>query len=160
NKAGEPLVVEGRWTLMRDAKGRPASVLAINTDITERKKLEQQFLRAQRLESIGTLAGGIAHDLNNLLAPITLGVQLLRIKEGEKERQTIIDNIERSARRGAALVKQVLSFARGVEGARVAVYLKHVVREVEAIIENTFPKNIRLEISIPPDLWLIMGDPT
>jgi len=160
NKAGEPLVVEGRWTLMRDAKGRPASVLAINTDITERKKLEQQFLRAQRLESIGTLAGGIAHDLNNLLAPITLGVQLLRIKDGEKERRVIIDNIERSARRGAELVKQVMSFARGVEGARVAVYLKHVVREVEAIIENTFPKNIRLEISIPPDLWLIMGDPT
>src|SRR5690606_22667644 len=70
DRNGAEIVIEGRWTLVRDANGKK-SILAINTDITEHKKLEQQFLRAQRMESIGTLAGGIAHDLNNILAPIS-----------------------------------------------------------------------------------------
>ena len=157
---GTPLIVEGRWTLLRDEKGRPKSVLAINTDVTERKKLEQQFLRAQRMESIGTLAGGIAHDLNNLLAPITMGVELLRRYEPNAKAKPIIDNIERSARRGSDLVKQVLSFARGVEGARVAMQVRHVVREIESIVENTFPKNIIVETYLPDALWLVTGDPT
>lgn len=159
-KDGALLTVSGSWSLRRNDKGEPDSILTIDFDITERKKLEQQFLRAQRMESIGTLAGGIAHDLNNLLAPITMGVQLLKMQATGKEGRMIIDNIERSSRRGAELVKQVLSFARGVEGARVAVHFKHVVHEIESIIENTFPKNIRLGISIAPDLGLVMGDPT
>ena len=157
---GGTIEVEGRWTLMRDAANQPKSVLVVNTDITERKKLEQQFLRAQRLESIGTLAGGIAHDLNNLLAPITMGVQLLRHFEPRAESKPIIDNIERAAGRGASLVKQVLSFARGVEGARVAVQVRHIVREVESILANTFPKSIRVTSSLPSGLWLVTGDPT
>ncbi|MBW7896877.1 MAG: PAS domain S-box protein [Opitutaceae bacterium] len=157
---GQGITIEGRWTLLRDAEGNPESVLAINTDITERKKLEQQFLRAQRMESIGTLAGGIAHDLNNLLAPIAMGVELLRLNESNPRNQPVIDNIERSAKRGADLVKQVLSFARGVEGSRVAVHLKHIIHDIEAIVKNTFPKNIRLETGVPKDLWLVLGDPT
>lgn len=157
---GTPLIVEGRWTLLRDENGQPKSVLAINTDVTERKKLEQQFLRAQRMESIGTLAGGIAHDLNNLLAPITMGVELLRRYEPNAKAKPIIDNIERAARRGSDLVKQVLSFACGVEGARVAMQVRHVVREIESIVENTFPKNILVETYLPDGLWLVTGDPT
>ncbi len=160
SKDGQPLTIEGRWTLVRDEAGRPKSVLAINTDITERKKLEAQFLRAQRMESIGTLAGGIAHDLNNLLAPVTMGVDLLKRFEPRPESQRILGNIERAARRGADLVKQVLSFARGVEGARVAVNLKHIVRDIEVIGHNTFPKNIRIDSRVPVDLWLVTGDPT
>jgi hypothetical protein len=66
------ITVEARCTLIRDNEGHPKSVLAINTDITERKKIEAQFMRAQRMENIGTLAGGIAHDLNNILTPIML----------------------------------------------------------------------------------------
>jgi PAS domain S-box-containing protein len=159
-KDGQPLTIEGRWTLVRDEAGKPKSILAINTDITERKKLEAQFLRAQRMESIGTLAGGIAHDLNNLLAPVTMGVDLLKRFEPRPESQRILGNIERAARRGADLVKQVLSFARGVEGARVAVNLKHIMRDIEVIGHNTFPKNIRIESHVPADLWLVTGDPT
>jgi len=68
-KKGSEITTEARWALIRDNEGRPKSVLSIDTDITERKKIEAQFMRAQRLESIGTLAGGIAHDLNNILAP-------------------------------------------------------------------------------------------
>jgi PAS domain S-box-containing protein len=159
-KAGTKRTVEGRWTLVRDDEGRPTGILCINSDITERRKLEQQFLRAQRMESIGTLAGGIAHDLNNLLSPITIGVQLLRLNEPDAESLSIIDNIETSARRGTNLVKQVLSFARGVDGARVALQVKHVIRELIAILESTFPKNIDIVASVPFDLWPILGDAT
>ncbi len=157
---GKPLTIEGRWTLVRDDEGRPKSILAINTDISERKILEQQFLRAQRMESIGTLAGGIAHDLNNLLAPIVMGVDLLKRFGLNEQSLELVHNIERSAHRGSDLVKQVLSFARGVEGSRVTVFPMHIVREVEAIAQSTFPKNITFEADAPNNVWPITGDPT
>ena len=159
-KDGQKLDVEGHWTLVRDEAGRPKSVLAINTDITERKKLEQQFLRAQRMESIGTLAGGIAHDLNNLLAPISMGVGLMKQFELNPRCLPILEIMERSADRGTNLVKQVLSFARGVEGSRVALEVRHMVREIESIAENTFPKNISFETKVAADLGMVMADPT
>lgn len=160
SKAGSEIILEGRWTLLRDALSRPKSILAINTDVTARKKIEAQFLRAQRMESIGTLAGGIAHDLNNLLAPIAMGVDLLRFERLSPSANDVIDTIERSAKRGTNLVKQVLSFARGVEGAKVAVHLGHIIREIESIAMNTFPKNIRVRSEVARDLGLIQGDPT
>ena len=159
-RAGKPITVEGRWTLVRDDEGRPKSILAINTDISERKILEQQFLRAQRMESIGTLAGGIAHDLNNLLAPIVMGVDLLKRFGLDERSLDLVRNIERSAHRGTDLVKQVLSFARGVEGSRVTVFPVHIVREVEAIAQKTFPKNITVATDAPANVWPITGDPT
>jgi PAS domain S-box-containing protein len=159
-RSGATLTLDARWTLLRDAAGEPKSILAIDTDITERKKLEQQFLRAQRMESIGTLAGGIAHDLNNLLAPITMGVDLLKLFEPNPRSLPVIENIERSAKRGADLVKQVLSFARGVEGSRVTLQVRHILKEVESIAENTFPKNITVETSLPQGLWPVLADPT
>lgn len=157
---GTEITVDANWTLMRDEEGRPNSILAINTDATERKKLEQQFFRAQRLESIGTLAGGIAHDLNNLLAPIVMGAGLLRQLNLPDNTKRILQTIEHSAKRGAALVKQVLSFARGVEGERVTVNLAELGDEIENIIVNTFPKNIPFKCELAPDLWPVVGDPT
>jgi PAS domain S-box-containing protein len=159
-KDGRKLDVEARWTLVRDDHGQPKSVLAINTDLTARKQLEHQFLRAQRMESIGTLAGGIAHDLNNLLAPIAMGVGLLKLHNPPPKSLPVIANIERSTQRGADLVKQVLSFARGVDGNRVPLQARHIIREVEAIIESTFPKDIAIEVSVPGDLPLVLADPT
>jgi PAS domain S-box-containing protein len=147
-------------TPVHDHAGEPRYFMTVLGDITERKELEERLRRAQRLESIGTLAGGIAHDLNNILAPIMMGVELLRATARDDASRQVINTIAVSARRGADLVKQVLSFARGVEGARVAVHLRHVVREVEALVLNTFPKNIVLQTDIPRDLELIMGDPT
>jgi PAS domain S-box-containing protein len=158
-KAGRPLTVESRWTLVRDAAGQPSAVLVINTDITERRKLEQQFLRAQRLESIGTLAGGIAHDLNNVLTPIMMAIAMLTEHEDDPERLDTLNTLEMSARRGADMVQQVLSFARGVEGRRVQVEIGDVLRDVERIVNDTFLKNIDLRTSIPRDLWTVSGDP-
>jgi PAS domain S-box-containing protein len=159
-KDGQELVVDVHWTLVRDAMGRPKSVLAIDADVTERKRLEQQFFRAQRMESIGTLAGGIAHDLNNLLAPISMGVELMKTYELDAKCGQILASMELSARRGIDLVKQVLFFARGMEGSRVTVAIEDVTREVESIVERTFPKALHLtrEICAPP--WPVLGDPT
>ncbi len=153
-------VVEGRWSLVHDSQGNPKSILAINTDVTERKLLERQFLRAQRLESIGTLAGGIAHDLNNVLAPIMMSIDLLRNHITRPGGVEILDLIGASARRGAEMVGQVLAFARGVEGRSIVVDVSQVVGELVRIIQDTFPKNIRVETTIQPDLWMIKGDPT
>ncbi len=158
--AGTLITADCRWTLLTDDRNAPKAIFSIVTDITERKSLEQQFFRAQRLESLGTLAGGIAHDLNNLLMPILMGVTLLkRLEPGEKSLRAI-RNIESSARRGADLVKQVLHFARGVEGSRTSLDLAPVVREIEAILESTFPKNIAFETKFPAAIGRILGDAT
>lgn len=160
-KDGRPVIVESRWTLVRDAMGNPKSVLVINTDVTERKELETQFLRTQRMESIGTLVGGIAHDLGNLLVPVLLGVQVLE-KKFERDAATTrtLEMIGRSAQRGADMVKQVLAFARGVEGERVPVHAGLVVREVERITEEAFPQNLEVDITIDEELWSVKGDAT
>jgi two-component system, cell cycle sensor histidine kinase and response regulator CckA len=159
-KSGAELTAECRWTLVRDDEGQPSSVLCINTDITDRKRLEEQFLRAQRMESIGTLAGGLAHDLNNVLAPIMLSIDLLRDEETDAQRTAILDAIASSALRGAEMVRQVLSFARGVEGRRVAVDVATLLRDVERICNDTFLKSIRTVREDPPGLWTVVGDPT
>ena len=114
-KSGSKRIIDAHWTLIRDNQGQPKSVLAINTDITEKKKIEAQFMRAQRMESIGVLAGGIAHDLNNILSPIMMSISVLRTLLKNPETDEIIEAIEVSAKRGADIVRQVLSFARGME---------------------------------------------
>ncbi len=154
------MTVEAQWTLIRDKKGDPKSMLSINTDITERKKIEAQFMRAQRMESIGTLAGGIAHDLNNILAPIMMSIDILKTLSENPQTTKILETIEVSAKRGADIVRQVLSFARGVEGERIEVQPKHLLQDLESIIKDTFPKDIRLQFSIPNNTWTILGDPT
>lgn len=159
-KDGGELTVESRWSLVRDEQGAPQCILSINTDITARKKLEQQFLRAQRMESIGTLAGGIAHDINNILSPIMMSIDLLRMYVTDEDGMHIIEMMASSAKRGAEMVKQVLSFARGVEGKAEEVRVSLVVEDLLRIIEDTFPKNIRVETRLQPDLWPVNADPT
>lgn len=160
NKAGANMILDCRWTLVRDEQDRPKSILSISTDVTERLQMEAKFLRTQRLESIGTLAGGIAHDLNNLLAPVLLGVGLLQRPDRDPDEARVIDLIEQSANRGTHLVKQILSFARGVEGARVSVHVGYVIREVETMMRSTFPKNITIRVKLAKELQLVWADPT
>jgi PAS domain S-box-containing protein len=157
---GKPFIVESRWSLLRDDAGRPKAVLAINTDITEKKTLEAQYLRAQRMESIGMLAGGIAHDLNNVLAPIVMATQLLRLRHPDVNSQKLLSTLEASAQRGADLVRQVLTFARGLEGQHLLVQPKALVRDVEKLVSETFDKSIEVTSHIDSDLWPVPGDPT
>ncbi|ARV62612.1 hybrid sensor histidine kinase/response regulator [Nostocales cyanobacterium HT-58-2] len=161
-KEGKEIIVASRWSLVCDEQGQPKSILTVNTDITEKKQLEAQFLRAQRLESIGTLASGIAHDLNNTLTPILTAAQLLQIKLScvDERSQQMFNTIETNAKRGASLVKQVLQFARGVEGKRTIVQVNHLFSEIKQIVQETFPKSIEFSTNIHSDLWAIVGDAT
>lgn len=159
-KDGREITVESRRTLVRDEAGAPKSVLAINADITEKKRLETQFLRAQRMESIGTLAGGVAHDLNNILAPILMAVEMLQLKLADEESQRWLAILQTNAERGGSLVKQVLSFARGIEGERVPLQPKHLIKDVIKILGETLPKAIAIKFNLPENLWAVSADAT
>lgn len=143
-----------------DADGTVRRIKGAVQDITDRKAMEQQFLRAQRQESIGTLAGGIAHDLNNVLTPILMSIDLLRLRARDADERHMLDTIQISARRGADMVRQVLSFARGTPGARVALPVRTLFREIEVILQDTFPKNIACEIRCAEEVRPVLGDPT
>jgi len=140
-------------------RGRAASMGTVK-DITEKKLLESQLLRAQRMESIGTLASGIAHDINNVLTPIMLSEELLREKLTDKESQRLLNAIKRSTQRGASLMKQVMSYARGIEGERNPLAVSHLISEIKQITIETFPRNIEIKTDIQEDLWNISGDAT
>ena len=159
-KSGQKIIVNSRWTLVRDQAKQPTSILSVSTDITAKKQLEAQFLRAQRLESVGTLASGIAHDLNNVLTPILLSAQLLQMLIKDERSQRLLQIQETNAKRGAALVKQVLGFVRGVEGKRTVLQLRHLILEIEQIIKETFPKSIEFYPDLSPELWTVFGDAT
>jgi PAS domain S-box-containing protein len=160
DKQGRPLVVDNRVTVIRHETGQPASHLSICTDITAKKQLEDQFLRVQRMESIGMLAAGIAHDLNNVLAPILMCAPVLREHVSDPGALKMLSSIEKSAERGAGLVRQILGFAQGVSGAPQLVQVKHIMRELGSVVRETFPKNIRFEDHVPGDLWTIRANPT
>lgn len=159
-KAGQQVLVASRWALVRDPFGDPKSVLVIETDITEAKKIEAQFLRAQRMESIGTLASGIAHDLNNVLGPIIMAVDLFKLKISDPLDLELLETVEVSAQRGAEMVKQVLSFARGLDGRRLLLEPARLLKEVEKITRETFPKSIAVSRQAEPGTWNLFGDPT
>jgi PAS domain S-box-containing protein len=159
-KSGDKFTVDARWTMLRDARQQGGSILTIDSDITEKKRTQAHFLRAQRMESIGTLAGGIAHDLNNVLAPILMSLELLKEKPTEEEKLELLATLKTSAQRGADLVRQVLTFARGIEGQRVSVNLSQLMREIQHIIRDTFPKSVELRLVPPESIWNVTGDPT
>jgi len=154
-----------QWTFQRlpahQRDGRfVACVLATGRDITEQKRLEHQFLHAQRVGSIGMLASGIAHDLNNVLAPIVMSVDLLKYRAGSEENRALLDVVAKSAGRGASMVSQMLSFSRGLDGNREIVDLPSLVKELGRFIGRTFAKNIRVSIEIAPDLRPLLANPT
>ena len=157
---GKTLLLVSRLTLVRNEAGQPSAILAINTDITQQKALERQFLRAQRMESIGTLAGGIAHDLNNVLAPILMSISMLKEDMQDAGSLALLHTIEVSAQRGAGLIRQLLTFARGVEGKRHEVRVADVLKELECILSETIPRNIAIDLTVADDLWPVQGDPT
>jgi PAS domain S-box-containing protein len=139
--------------------GRVASMGTVK-DITEKKRLESQLLRAQRMESIGTLASGIAHDINNVLTPIMLSQELLQEKLTDEESHGLLNTIKRSTHRGANLMRQVLSFTKGVEGEHNALQVANLISEIRQIAKETFPRNIEIKTDILKDLWTILGDAT
>lgn len=159
-KDGKEIVVQSSWTLVRGSQGESKSILMINTDISEKKQLELNFLRAQRIESIGTLAGGVAHDLNNVLTPIMLAVETLLAKPVDERTHDLLTMIESNAKRGADMANRVLTFARGAEGAHAILDPRRLIKEVEKIVHGTFPPSIQLQIKLSRGLWQILGNTT
>lgn len=154
---GTPITVQSSWTLVRDANGRPTAELIINTDITEHKKLEAKFLRTQRLESLGILVGGIAHDLNNALAPVIMGAGLLRSYPLPPEAAEVLDTMSNSARRGADMVQHILTFARGGDASKTLIRVDQLAKEMARLINDTFPKSITCRVRVNPDSWPVSG---
>jgi len=156
-----------RWLVVKSAlfngdDGSPARMLGIHMDITDKKQLEEQFLQAQRLESLGALASGIAHDLNNILTPI-LGVGHLlpmMIPEMSEQAAQMVETLNCSAQRGTKLVRQIVSFVQHSSGFWQTISIAELLSEIERIISQTLPCSIEIDLKIPPDLWLVEGDDT
>ena len=159
-KDGTQIVVDSRCSLLPSAYGEPPMMLIINTDITERKSLEQQLLHAQRLESLGTLAGGIAHDLNNILMPILMGCEYLRRVGVPPGVDQTVDRMAGSARRGADIIRQLLTFARGQRPSSERTDPRQLVTELQKMLRETIPPSITIKTHVDPDVWSIGCDPT
>jgi PAS domain S-box-containing protein len=160
SRDGREWIVQSRWTLMRERDGKPKAILVVNTDITEKKKLEAQLLRSQRMESIGTLASGLAHDLNNVLAPIMMALEFLRDGIQDESMKTYVQTLEVCSLRGASIIRQVLMFARGVEGERILINPKHLILEMERIARETFSRSIEIRTVLPREPCILLGDAT
>jgi PAS domain S-box-containing protein len=157
---GKTVNILARWTRVQEDGGARQSVLAIHSDTTEQKALEEQFYRAQRMESIGTLAGGLAHDLNNLLAPVLLASEILPEYVHDREALSLIASVQTSAKRGAEIIKRVLGFARGVKSERAVLNPATAIEEIHQVVRDIFPRNISLLSDVAPDAWPILADPT
>ena len=152
--------VRDRAFPVKDADGQVRRVVGVAEDITEKRELEARFLRSQRMEAIGTLAGGVAHDLNNILAPVLMISGLLRWRLPAEEDRKYLDMLDSSARRGAGVIRQLLTFSRGSGGEKVIVQLQHLLKEVAALMRETLPRNITIRERHDPKLWPVSGDPT
>jgi len=159
-KSGDLVQVESTWSLVLDSGGLPRSILYIDTDVTEKRQLETQLLRADRVDSIGMLTGGVAHDLNNVFTPILMGADLLRLSLSNPKDLRIIDNIETSAQHGTALVRQLTSFARGGEGERSEVQIAPLALDVKKLLRHSLPSDVELCIDCAETAWPIEADTT
>jgi PAS domain S-box-containing protein len=145
---------------VRDAAGAIAHYVAMKEDITGQHDLEQQLNRSQRLESIGLIASGIAHDLNNMLAPIMLSVGMIGTRHKDRETRELLDMMQAAAQRGASVVQQVLTFARGVDGERTELDVRPLLKELAQLARETFPREIRVVVDVPAKPLLAVGDVT
>jgi signal transduction histidine kinase/CheY-like chemotaxis protein len=146
--------------LLRDEDNEPVRVIGCIRDATEQKRLEAQLMRAQRLETVGRVAGGIAHDLNNILTPISMALDVLKLDQRDPDERQVIDNLRSSVSHGASLLQQLLIFARGAESKKELLDLRKVSREVCKIARETFPSSIRLLEEMPGTLPPLLGNHT
>ncbi len=159
-RSGRSIVADCRWQVVHDEHGDPSAVLCVNTDITEYRKEQETRARSQRMESLGTLAGGIAHDLNKVLTPVLMSAQLLAHDEHDPERLELLATLESSVKRGAEMVRHVLSFARGVEGRRDPVSMDALLDDVVTYARDVFPPSIEVSVTRPESLRSTTGDVT
>ena len=126
-KDGKEILVDSRWRIVQSKNGSPTKLLIVNTDITSKKRLESQFIKTQKMESIALLTGGIAHDLQNILAPVAMSIGLLRDELKDQTSLTVLRAVEESAQSGLQLVKNILTYGKGIIGERVVLDLSLVL---------------------------------
>jgi len=166
-KSGKERIIAWHNTLLKDENGNIQATLSSGEDITEQKRAEEekekiqaQLLQAQKMEAVGTLAGGISHDFNNILQAISGYVQLLLIKKEEKDPDiSYLNQIDRSAQRASELTKELLIFSRKVESNLRPVNLNQEVAQVHKILQRTIPKMIAIELHLAEDIKILNGDP-
>lgn len=156
-RAGKTVTVESRWSLLRSDAGEPHAVLVLNTDVTERKELETQIVRAKRLESIVATAGSFAHDMNNVLSPIIMGVELLELRVQDEMCRKMLKTMGSSANRGVTMVKKMLAFARGQEGEQRKLAPADLLQDLERTLRESMPASITVKLESAPDLWAVIG---
>ena len=159
-KNGSLYTEEMTITPVKGSEGGITHFIAVKQDITHRKQIEEKLMQTERMESIGRLASGVAHDLNNILTPIVLSAEMLHAAEDLATRECLVTSIEECAQRGASVVNQVLTFARGSKGERTRLQIPPLIKDMEKIVKETFPKNLTITSDIPSDLWPIKGDAT
>ncbi|HKX28829.1 MAG TPA: PAS domain S-box protein, partial [Blastocatellia bacterium] len=152
--------IETQARLMCTPGGQPVRLVGVVRDVTEKKRLEAEIYRTQRLESIGALASGIAHDLNNVLAPILMALHTLQQRFTDEYSQRWLSLVRRSAERGRDLIEQMIAFAKGASGERTPLQLQLLTEDLVKILHETLPRNVELEVRIPDDLWIVVGDGT
>lgn len=152
--------IRDRAFAVKNPSDSVARMVGVAEDISQRKELEAQFLRAQRMEAIGTLAGGLAHDLNNILAPVLMAAGLLKDRAADGQDRAMLEMMEQSSQRGAAIIRQLLTFSRGIEGEKSPVEIQRLLKEIVNIIRETFPREITLVDESVQDLWPVVADAT
>jgi two-component system cell cycle sensor histidine kinase/response regulator CckA len=158
-RPGGERIIFGRWQLVRDPAGVAEGVFCALNDVTEARRQSEVLVRSQRMESIGTLAGGIAHDLNNVLTPLLLATQLLTTGESDAARLRVLDQMRQTIGRGAEMIRQVLTFARGVEGERSEVDVAELLERFREFCRDTLPKDVIVTTHAEPGLGVV-GDRT
>jgi PAS domain S-box-containing protein len=157
---GTEVIVHQRRSLVRDETGVAFAQFAVNTDVTVLKTLQRQLQRAQRLESVGALASGIAHDLNNMLTPILMGVGMLKNSVKDEFGAPLLETIRLSAHHGSGLVRQLLTFVRGAGEQHRELLLTALMKEISVLLAKTLPRNIEVVNEVPLELPPVCIDVT
>ncbi|MGC8743118.1 MAG: PAS domain S-box protein [Verrucomicrobiia bacterium] len=160
DKKGNKKIWESKIIVWNKEDIKEQKIILTLLDITEEKKMEEQFLREQRLDTVGMLASGIAHDLNNCLTPTTMGIDLLKLRTTDENCLKILNSMEKSINKALEMVKQILAFTRGMGGESAPVNMNVIINDIKNIIQNTFPQNIRINVKKQENLWNVIGNTT
>lgn len=154
---GNSVLVDSRWTLVRDGEGKPKSLLVICTDITGKRELEIYELRARRMEGIATLASALAADLDRLNTPVMLAVPALAEKATDDSSRQAVALVAVNAQRGLDMANQVLALSENAGAGRGLLDSARLVNETSRGLADAIPESVRVETSVPRSLWPIPG---
>lgn len=157
---GTEVAVSASWRCGQGDNPDRRTVVEVYCDLTEKREIERRLILNQRMENLAALAGGIAHDLNNILAPIGLSAEMLARSETDPQKAHLLSTIKRSMLRSRGIISQLHAFSHGIEEQRFPFSLNHIIREVRDLIQETFPRNLRLKTNLERELWTIHGNPT